>query len=154
MGEAALRPRRAHACAAIAIAIGFTTGAVAQAQPLRRDTVRPSKPSVRILGIGRRSIYVRWKARDNRGIASFSLFRSGNLIMQTKRTEATLSALKCNDLYRIDVDAIDGSNNHSGKAGVYVRTAACPAGAAPPTSATGASKSGVSTCPAPTPATP
>ena len=152
MGEAALHPRRAHACAAIALAVCLATGGVAQAQPQRRDTARPSKPSVRVLGIGRRSIYIRWKATDNRGIVSFSLFRSGNLVKRTRSTEATLTALRCSDLYRVDVDAVDGAQNHSGKSGVYVRTAPCAPGTTPPASATG-SKSATTTTTTTTPTT-
>ncbi len=122
--EAALHSRRARACVGFVIAACLSGGTVAQAQPVR-DTVRPSKPRVVVLGVARRALYVRWWATDDRGIASFSLFRSGNLVGRMKGTETTISNLQCDRVYRIDVEAVDTSQNYSGKSGVLAKTAPC-----------------------------
>ena len=102
------------------------------------DTTRPTDPGgLAATGSTGDSITVAWTpSTDNVGVAGYDLFRDGASAGYSADTSATFGGLACATSYKLEVDAVDGAGNHSGRAAVVGSTPPCP-DTTPPTAPDG-----------------
>jgi chitodextrinase len=91
------------------------------------DTQAPTAPTgFSQVATTQGSVILSWTpAFDNTGVVGYDVFRDLLLAATPSDPSATLSNLSCGTTYPYSVDAVDAAGNHSARASVYVRTAAC-----------------------------
>ena len=100
------------------------------------DTEPPAPPSgFTQLATSQDAVVLGWKpALDNTGVVAYGVYRDLQRVASPVDPNVTLSGLSCGATVAYAVDAVDAAGNHSARASVYVRTAACSQPPPPPPS--------------------
>src|SRR6185437_1782313 len=75
------------------------------------------------------SVSLRWTAStDDVAVAGYTVYLDGSVVGTTVSTQFTISGLTCSTSHQVAVDAFDVAGNHSGRASLMAKTAACAPG--------------------------
>ena len=104
------------------------------------DTVSPSAPgTVQASARGVSTLAVTWgAASDNIGVTGYGVYLNGTSVGTTSASQRAwnFSALACDTMYSVAVDAVDAAGNRSAKAASLIATTPCP-DTTPPTTPAG-----------------
>ena len=91
------------------------------------DVVPPTKPThLAKPSATKTSVSVTWTAaRDNLGVAGYTVYLSGTKVATTTSTRYTVPRLKCGKSYTLAIDAYDAARNHSARARTTTWTSRC-----------------------------